>query len=60
MPFNPIPNDKLLDWFKLKAFTDDKIKELKVMIFVFDRVENIVVKGENVGYQHFLLFPQCF
>ena len=31
-----------------------------MMIFVFDRVENIVGKGENAGYQHFLLFPQCF
>ena len=30
------------------------------MVFVFDRVENIVGKGENAGYQHFLLFPQCF
>ena len=26
----------------------------------FGRVENIVGKGENAGYQHFLLFPQCF
>ena len=24
------------------------------------KVENIVGKGENAGYQHFLLFPQCF
>ena len=23
-------------------------------------VENILGKGENAGYQHFLLFPQCF
>ena len=23
-------------------------------------VENIVGNGENAGYQHFLLFPQCF
>ena len=23
-------------------------------------VKNIVEKGENAGYQHFLLFPQCF
>ena len=30
------------------------------MIYVFDRVENIVGKGESTGYQHFLLFPQCF
>ena len=22
--------------------------------------KNIVKKGENAGYQHFLLFPQCF
>ena len=29
-------------------------------IFVFDRVENIVGKGENVGHQHFLLFPQYY
>ena len=27
---------------------------------VLGRVENIVGKGENAGYQHFLLFPQCF
>ena len=31
-----------------------------MMISVFDRVENTVEKGENAGYQHFLLFPQCF
>ena len=27
---------------------------------VLEMVENIVVKGENAGYQHFLLFPQYF
>ena len=27
---------------------------------LFDRVENSVGKGENAGYQHFLLFLQCF
>ena len=31
-----------------------------MIIFICDRVENIVGKGENAGYQHFLLFPQCF
>ena len=25
-----------------------------------ERVENIVGKEENAGYQHFLLFSQCF
>ena len=31
-----------------------------MMEFVIDWVENIVEKGENAGYQYFLLFPQCF
>ena len=31
-----------------------------MMISVINRVENILGKGENAGYQHFLLFPQCF
>ena len=31
-----------------------------MIISLFDRVENNVGKGENEGYQHFLLFPQCF
>ena len=31
-----------------------------MIISAFDSVENIVGKGENAGYQHFLLFPQCF
>ena len=30
------------------------------MICLLDRVENTAGKGENAGYQHFLLFPQCF
>ena len=28
--------------------------------FVFDGVQNFVGKGENAGYQHFLLFSQYF
>ena len=31
-----------------------------MMFSLFDWVENTVVKGENDGYQHFLLFLQCF
>ena len=30
------------------------------MIYVFDRVENIAGNGESAGFQHFLLFLQCF
>ena len=58
--FNSLPNDIILDWSKLKAFANDKIKIAEMMISLSDRVENIVGKGENAGYQHFLLFPQCF
>ena len=45
---------------KLKTFADDKVDVAQMMISVFDRVENIVRKGENACYQHFLLFQQCF
>ena len=44
-----LPNDKILDLSKLKAFADDKLKFDKIMISVFDSVENIVGKGENAG-----------
>ena len=30
------------------------------MIFVFDGIENIMGKGENARYQHFLLLPHIF
>ena len=57
---NSLPNEKILDVTKLKAFADDKINVAQKMVSVFDRIENIVGKGENAGYHHFLLFPQCF
>ena len=50
----------ILDWTKFKAFADDKLNAVKEIISVFHRVENIEGKGENAGYQHFLLFPKCF
>ena len=54
------PNDKFLDESKLKVFADDKLKVAKMTIFLLDKAENTVGKGENAGYQHFLHFPQCF
>ena len=53
---NFLPNDKFLDWSKFKALADDKINLTETLKFVSGRVENIVGKGENAGYQHFLLF----
>ena len=57
---NSLPSDKIFDWLKLKAFADDKLNMNKKLNFVLESVENIVGKGVNAGYQHFLLFPQCF
>ena len=57
--FNSSTNDNFLDWTKVKAFADDKLNVAKI-VSVFDRIENIVGKGENTGNQHFLLFQQCF
>ena len=45
---------------KLEEFTDGKINGSKKLKLVLGRVENIVGKGENAVYQHFLLFPRCF
>ena len=53
LPYNPFPQDKILDQTKLKVFADDKLDVAKMVISVFDTVANIVRK-------QFLLFPQCF
>ena len=45
--FNSFPHDKILGQTKLKAFADDKLNVKKKMLTsVFDRVKNIVGKGE--------------
>ena len=60
LTFNSLPENKFLDWTKMKAFVDDKMNVIERLKFVLGRVENIVGKVENPVYQHFLLFPQCF
>ena len=57
---NSLPTDKILDLSKLKAFACDNSIVYQKLKFALGRVENNVGKGENAGYQHFLLFPQCF
>ena len=54
-----LPNDKILVMTKLKAFAEDKLNVAKMTNSLYDRVEK-GKKGENVGCQHFLLFPPCF
>ena len=56
---NPF-SDKILARSKFRASANDNFDVAKIIQFIFDRVENIVGKGENAGDQHFLLFPQCF
>ena len=56
---NSLPNDKILDWPKLKAFAESKRCDLRLENCL-QRIENIVGKGGNDGYQHFLFFHQCF
>ena len=58
--FNPLPDDKILDWSKLKPSADDNF-EVDVNSKKFSKlVENTVGKGEIARYEQFLLFPQCF
>ena len=56
---NSLSNVKILDWLRLKAFTDNKINVNEKSKFVLGRVENIVRGRYNAAYQHFLLFQQC-
>ena len=54
---NPFPHGKILDQTKWKALADDKLNVTKMIISVFDRIENIVGKGEiactsNFSFPH--------
>ena len=57
---NLLTKDKILALTKLKGSADDKLNVTKMMFSVFYRVQNTVGKGENAGYQYFLLLPQYF
>ena len=60
MKLNPLPDDKISNWSKFKAFADDKIKVTENLKFVLQKAKNIVREEENAAHQHFFLFPQCF
>ena len=49
-----------LDRAKLEVFVGEKLNVTVMMISLLHGVENSVGKGENAGYQHFLLFPLYF
>ena len=44
----------------MKAFADNKMNMTQKLKFALGRIENILGKGENAGYQHFLLFQLHF
>ena len=46
---NPLAYDGILDLTNLKAITDDEINVSK-MVICFDRIENILGKGENADW----------
>ena len=43
----------------MKTFADNIIKVTQNLEFFMEMIKKIVGKGENAGYQHFLLFPLC-
>ena len=58
--FNPLPDDKFLDKFKLKQSADDNLKFDENSRKFSKWIENTLGKGEIARYEQFLLFPQCF
>ena len=60
MLFNPLPNDVILDYTKLKAFEDDKINAAQKIISVFGQLENIEEKKRKCWFQAFSPFPRMF
>ena len=58
--FKSIPNDKILDMSKWKGFADNSKYDSKIESFFGKGRKHCGEKGEYAGYQHFLLFQQCF
>ena len=58
--FNSLPNDKIIDWSELEAFSDEKINMTEKLIFVLRKVEKNLGIRENAGFQHFLFYPLWF
>ena len=55
-----LPDDKIIDLPKLKALTDDKLNVAQMLELFFNRLENILGKGENANNQHFLFSQNVY
>ena len=58
--FSSLPNDKILDWSKLKAFADGKSNAIEKLKYVLGWVENMVGKRRKCWFPAFSLFPTMF
>ena len=59
-PINSLPNDKFVDWSKLKAFADDKINVSEKLKFVVGWVEKHCGKRRKCWLPAFYPFPTMF
>ena len=57
--FNPLPDDKILDWSKFKQFADDNFKFDGIAESSLNGLEKTLGNGEIARYEQFLLSPQC-
>ena len=55
-----LPNDKYLDWSKLKAFADDKSNVAEKLKFVLGKVEKHCGKRRKCWLPAFSPFPTMF
>ena len=58
--FNTIPNNKIFEWTKLKAFSSDKINAIEKLKSVSGWEENIVGKRRKCLFPAFSPFPSMF
>ena len=58
--FNSLPKLQTFRLIQIESIRDNKIKVLKMMIFVFDRVENIGAKRRKCWLPAFSPFPSMF
>ena len=56
--FIPLPKSNCFNWLKYEAFADGRFNVAKIS--VFDRVEDIVGKGDSSGYQGLSSFQLFF
>ena len=58
--FSPFTKQQNFSTDQIESICRQQIEFPSMMIYVFDREENIVERYENAGCQHFLLYQQCF